>query len=233
VLPVTGVLADRVKAAGVAAEKITVIQNGVDDTFLGDIDPREIKARYDLDGKLVLGFTGFVRDWHGVDRVLTFMAQSDRKDLYLLLVGDGPARSSLEQQAAALGLSDRFTVTGVVQRDAMPAHVAAFDIALQPAVVEYASPLKLFEYMAAGKAILAPDSANIKEVLSDSDDAILFDRNAEDAFMKSLATLVEDTALRARIGAAARAALLRQNLTWADNAVRVERIAEQLIEKKS
>jgi len=231
VLPVTGVLADHVKAAGVAAEKITVIQNGVDDTFLGDLDAHEIRARYGLGDRLVLGFTGFVRDWHGVDRVLTFMAQSDRKDLHLLLVGDGPARADLEQQAVGLGLSDRFTVTGVVQRDAMPAHVAAFDLALQPAVVAYASPLKLFEYMALGKAILAPDSANIKEVLTNGDDAVLFDRNDAGAFARGLGILVEDSALRDRLGVAARTSLLRQNLTWAHNAARVERIAEDLIEK--
>jgi len=233
VLPVTGVLAKSVAAAGVPPEKITVIQNGVDDSFLKGADGGEVRARYGLNDRLVLGFTGFVRDWHGVDRVLDFMAQSDRDDLHLLLVGDGPARVELEEKARSHEISDRFTVTGVVQREAMPAHVAAFDIALQPAVVEYASPLKLFEYMALGKPIMAPASANIKEVLSAGSDALLFDRGHDAAFMEGLSTLVEDETLRARLGSAARASLERQNLTWASNATRVEKIAERVRKIKS
>ena len=233
VLPVTGVLAQMVEDAGVAPEKITVIQNGVDNSFLAAVDGRDTRARYGLENRLVLGFTGFVRDWHGVDRVLDFIAQSERDDLHLLLVGDGPARASLEEQARNLGIADRLTVTGVVQREAMPAHVAAFDIALQPAVVDYASPLKLFEYMALGKPIIAPASANIKEVLSANDDAILFDHNYSASFVEGLSALVGDETLRARLGDAARSSLERQNLTWASNAERVEKIAARLMEQKS
>lgn len=232
VLPVTGVLGGMVEAAGVPAEKISVIQNGVDDDFLANVDGSDVRARYGLQSKLVLGFTGFVRDWHGVDRVLEMMAQSGRDDLHLLLVGDGPAREALEQQAQNLGLAERFTVTGVVQREDMPAHVAAFDVALQPAVVDYASPLKLFEYMALGKPILAPDSANIKEVLANGESGLLFTRDDQNSFVEALSTLCADHELRLRLGASARQSLDRQGLTWAENAARVEKIAVDLVAKK-
>ena len=231
VLPVTNVLADVVAKAGVPRDKITVIQNGVDDTFLSEVDPRDIRQKYNLEGKLVLGFTGFVRDWHGVDRVLNFIAQSGRKDLHLLLVGDGTVRAELEVQARELGISDQFTVCGVVQRDEVPSYVAAFDIALQPAVVAYASPLKMFEYMALGKPIIAPASPNICEVLTDGEDAILFDENDPKGFHDAMTRAVDDLALRERLAGSARKSLLRQDLTWAQNAVRVENIAKQLLEK--
>ena len=112
----------------------------------------------------------------------------------------------------------------------MADHVAAFDIALQPASTEYASPLKLFEYMAQAKAILAPDSANIREILSDGADALLF---AEENFERMLTTLAGDAALRGRLGAAARESLIRRDFTWAANARRVEAIGERLKEKTS
>lgn len=230
ILPVTGVLAQRLIDAGVDERRIIVIQNGVGDAFLKAVDDSEVRARYGLENKTVLGFTGFVRDWHGVDRVLKFIAEENDKRVHLLLVGDGPERENLTVLAHDLGVADQFTITGVVQRDAMPAHVAAFDIALQPAVVDYASPLKLFEYMGLGKAIVAPASANIKEVLTDRDDALLFRDDA--GFAAAMRAVTEDGALRARLGAAAKASLLRQDLTWNGNARRVEAIAEQLLERR-
>lgn len=229
VLPVTNVLADEVRAVGVSNDKIAVIHNGVSEDFLAPHEPSPMRERYELAGKLVLGFAGFVRDWHGVDRVIRFIAEAKRDDLHLLIVGDGTAREGLEALASELGVRDQLTITGVVQREDMPAHVAAFDIALQPAVVAYASPLKLFEYMALGKPIIAPAAANIKEVLADGEDGLLF---AEGDFARALGVLVGDAELRTRLGAAARDSLMRQGFTWAQNAGRVEAIAERLMEAR-
>ena len=228
-LPVTNALADRVRAVGVPNERITVIQNGVDAAFLVNRDPRIIRERYDLTDKLVLGFTGFMREWHRLDRAVNFIAESDRDDLHLLLVGDGPARAGLEQLAGERGISHRVTIAGVVQRDVVPDYIAAFDIALQPAATDYASPLKIFEYMALSKPILAPAQANIAEVLTDDAEAILFGSADDAAFAAGLARLVDDGELRARLGAAARTRLVREDFTWAGNAARVEAIAERLI----
>ena len=225
VLPVTNVLADYIRAAGVPDDRIEVIQNGVDESFLARHDPALVRTRYGMGSKLVLGFTGFVRDWHGLDRAVRYIAASGRNDLCLFIVGDGPARSALETLASELGVSDRVIFTGVVQREEIAAHVASFDVALQPAVVPYASPLKLFEYMAQGKAIVAPDGANIREVLTDGKDSLLF---SEGAFEKALTVLVEDETLRARLGAAAYNVLVANDYTWAGNARRVEVFAERL-----
>lgn len=229
VLPVTNVLADCIRAAGVPDERIKVIQNGVSAAFLESPNPELIRKQYGLQEKIVLGFTGFVREWHGVDRAIRFLAAQNRSDLHLLVVGDGPARSNLESLAANLGVADQLTITGVIQRDELPAYVAAFNIALQPAAVDYASPLKLFEYMALGKAIVAPASANIRETLKDGEDALLFSQEDDNAFDKALAALVNDRELRVRLGGAVRASLLRQDLTWAGNARRIETIAQRLI----
>ena len=67
------------------------------------------------------------------------------------------------------------TFTGLIERDDVADFVAAFDVALQPAVRPYESPLKLFEHMALGCAIVAPDTANIREALLDEETAVLFD----------------------------------------------------------
>lgn len=231
-LPVTNALADYVRAAGVAEERIEVIQNGVGDDFLSPRDPSVVVERYGLTGKTVLGFTGFVRDWHRLDRIITFIAGRKCSDLCLLLVGDGPARPALEQLAEDLGVAAQIIVTGVVQRNEIADHVAAFDVALQPAATSYASPLKLFEYMALGRAILAPHQPNISEVLSDGDNALLFNVSEEKTFHDALARLINDQELRERIGDGARKALVSANYTWDGNAARVEQIARRLLEEK-
>ncbi len=226
VLPVTRALARYVEAAGVAPERIEVIPNGVEQTLLGEHDGRPVRLRYGLEGKIVLGFTGFVREWHGLDRAVAWLGARRRADVALLVVGDGDARASLEAQARSLGVERALVFTGIVQREAVPVHLAAFDIALQPAVTAYASPLKLMEYMAAARAIVAPDTANIREVLGEGEAALVAEGDAG-ALAAALDTLVADADARARLGAAARTSLLRQGLTWDANALRVERIAEQ------
>ena len=229
VLPVTDVLAGHVRAAGVDSQHITVIPNGIDQARLSGVpDTAEAKRRLRLDGRLVLGFVGFMREWHGIERMVDFVADHPEHDAHLLLVGDGPARASVESRVEARGVSQRVTITGVVQRDAVASYIAAFDVALQPQVVAYASPLKLFEYLAMGRAVLAPDAPNIREVLTDGENALLFDPDVDGSDRRALERLCRDPELRARLGRAARETIDRKGLTWSRNAERVCELFRQL-----
>lgn len=231
VLPVTRVLGGYVSRAGVAESQIRVIPNGINRAhFDAAPDNAGAKARLGLEGRTVLGFTGFVRDWHGIDRVIDWMARhKNDARVHLLMVGDGPVRADLEAQAARLGIAEQVTFTGLVHRDRVPEMVAAFDIALQPAVTHYASPLKLFEYLALGKAVVAPKEPNLMEVLRDGENARLFDGRTAGAFEAALDELLADPALRERLGAGARRSIDEQRLTWLENARRVTEMASELI----
>ena len=144
VLPVTAVLADMLVAQGVERERIVVIPNGIDLAAFELAPARdEAKKRLGVEGRLVLGFAGFVRAWHGLDQVIDFIAEARRPDLLLFVVGDGPACAALMQRARELGVAAQVRFAGIVERKDIPAHLAAFDIALQPAATPYASPLKL------------------------------------------------------------------------------------------
>ena len=226
VLPVTKVLGDIVAGYGVPARRIAVIPNGINpDRFDGGEDVDSAKRALGLEGHLVLGFTGFVRDWHGLDKVITMIA-ADPPDSqrYLLIVGDGPARGALERQARELKVEQRVRFTGVVGRDQVASHVAAFDIALNPAVVAYASPLKLFEYLALGKAIIAPAQPNIEEILTDGDNAVLFDPADQYGMAGAIERLSGNAALRRQVGANARLTIDAQKLTWKANAEQVVKL---------
>ena len=223
VAPVTQVLADRVSLAGINSKQLSVIPNGINLDRFGKFPETETaKAKHGLQDRLVLGFTGFVREWHRLDRVIDLLAKAeDGQKRHLLLVGDGPARESLEHHAKSLGVTDQVTITGIIARDKVVDYVAAFDIALQPDVVEYASPLKLFEYMALGRAIVAPDTANIREVLTDQHNALLFKVDDPNAFPAAVENYCNNSRLRQQLGTQARNTISERGFTWDNNAQRV------------
>ena len=103
--------------------------------------------------------------------------------------GTGRRAAIWKPLAAELGLANRVCFTGLATREEIPRLVAGFDIALQPASVPYASPLKLFEYMAAGQAIIAPNQPNIREVLEQGRTALLFDPANPEAMWQGIETL--------------------------------------------
>jgi glycosyltransferase involved in cell wall biosynthesis len=232
VFAVTRVLADQIAAAGAAAAQITVTPNGINHRrFAPGVDVAAAKKQLGLDPQtLVVGFVGFARPWHGLEAVIELMPEyRGLRNLHFLLVGDGSVVAALQRQAEDAGVADRITVTGIVDRDQVQAHVNAFDIAMLPGVVAYASPLKLFEYMACGKAIIAPDQPNLTEILTHEHDSLLFDSGSRSAFKAVVRRLIEDESLRTRLGAAARDTLLERDLSWAANARHVTGIAAGLL----
>jgi glycosyltransferase involved in cell wall biosynthesis len=223
VLPVTDVLADHIRAAGVPEARIAVVPNGIHpEDFPAPLPAAAAPAQ------LTLGFVGFVREWHGLDRVVRALASyRGSPALALKVVGDGPARPGLEQLAAELGIADRVRFTGLAERDSVPTMVGQFDIALQPASVAYASPLKVFEYMAAGRAIVAPDQPNLREVLRHEQTALLFDPADPEALWRAILRLAEDPVLRQRLGDGAREEIRRRDMTWGGNARKVVALAAE------
>ena len=230
VLPVTHVLADIMMSRNILKDKIRVIPNGINkNKFIHQkIDDQAVKNKFNLKNKLILGFSGFVRDWHRLDIVIDAIASHKTENWHLLLVGDGPVRQRLEAQAEELGVADRVTFTGLISRDLIPEYVAAFDIALQPEVVAYASPLKLFEYMALGKAILAPDRPNIKEILTDEEDCLLFSPDQKDDFILKLELLAQSPNLQKKIGLGAIDTVNNKGLYWQENAKTIANLFSEL-----
>lgn len=232
VLPVTEVLSTKIRAAGVPADRICVVPNGVNALRYQTLrDPVDAKKALGLENRQVLGFTGFMREWHGLEPIIEMVAQDTTGKLFALLVGDGPVRDSLERYAVQLDVADRVRVTGVVEHDKVADYVAAFDIALQPSVVAYASPLKLFDYMAQEKAIVAPNTENIREVLEDGVTARLFAPDQPRDFLNVVQTLLKDSRARLELGRQARKALWERPFTWQENAKRIEKIIDRLSQR--
>lgn len=225
VLPVTAALADIVRASGVADAHIAVIANGVrtDDLAVRS----DAKAELGLAGHTVIGFVGYPRDWNRLERVVEALTEDALADARFAIIGDGPALAAVRERAQQLGVADRVLLVGAVARERVPHYVCAFDIAVQPGVTPYASPLKVVEYMALDRAIVAPDQPNMRELLRDGETALLFAPDDAASFRDCLVRLAGDAELRRRLGAAAGADIRRGDRTWDANARRVVELARQ------
>jgi glycosyltransferase involved in cell wall biosynthesis len=218
VLPVTQVLAQHVYDAGVPEERVVVVPNGINEKVIAELDKRAAEREQSKD--IVIGFTGFINPWHKLDKALDAIAQIGNKKIKFICVGEGDIRPQLEQQAKTLGIQDQVMFTGLVNREKVFDYVAQFDIALQPSVTEYASPLKLFEYLASASLVIAPDMPNIREIL-DETNSLLFKPDEPDDFKNKLVDALENFENYKSVRMAARAAIDQQGLTWQNNAERV------------
>lgn len=230
VITVTEVLKMLIIDYGVPAERIEVMPNGVDtEEFRYRSEDREaVRRDLGLDDRFVIGFTGFVREWHRLDQVVDLLAEAEFHDAALLVVGDGPAVKDIVARACSVGTDDRVHVLGVVERDRVARHIAAFDVAIQPHVVEYASPLKLIEYLAMGRAIIAPDTPNIRELLADGRNGLLFEAGNKASLRRALLRLRSEPSLREALEDAAQRTIVERGLTWRRNAERTVAVAERL-----
>jgi glycosyltransferase involved in cell wall biosynthesis len=162
-----------------------------------------------------------MRDWHRLDLVLPTMQRPDLAHVHLVLAGDGPALAPLLGRARELGLADRVHALGALPAAQVPGTSLAFDVALVPAINEYASPLKVFDSLAAGVVTVAPDQPNLREIVEDGKTAVLFPPGDVQGLGDRLQGLVADPERRRRIGAAGRDLLAGHDWTWTGNARRV------------
>lgn len=175
-----------------------------------------------MDERTILGFIGSFHYWHGIDHLLHLIEHTvdDYPQIAYLLVGDGPMREEAEDFIRSHGYQDRVLFTGYVSHEEIPKYLAAMDIALAPYPpmdVFYFSPLKLFEYMASGKATIASDIGQISEIISDGHNGRLYDPYDLDTLLRCAKDLIEQPKLRKEIGQRARATVLEQ-FTWKRNA---------------
>lgn len=234
ILPVTEVLAQVISNYGIDENKLFVIPNGVNSEYFKDVtSPSSARASLRLPDVLTIGFVGFVREWNSVHRLVRFASlYRERSDLHILIVGDGPARASIEDYAKEVGLKDKVTITGVIARSDVARWLNAMDIAVLPSVTWYSSPLKLFEYMELKKAIIAPDLPNIQEILTNGVNALLFG-DQEGEMERVLERLCESKELREKLGQNAHETIRKRQLTWEGNARRIAEIAGAICFGKS
>jgi glycosyltransferase involved in cell wall biosynthesis len=174
---------------------------------------------------VVLGFCGTFGPWHGVEHLVEAAVKVPPDlPMHYLFVGDGEKRPALQGRLAEAGVTAA-TFTGLVPLAQMPTYLDACDILACPTRLMpgqqqgdfFGSPTKLFEYMAAGKAIIASDVGQIPEVIDDGRTGILFHEGQIDELRDAIVSLACDAELRDRLGSEARREIVAHG-GWRRNA---------------
>ena len=232
VFAVTEVLRGICIELGARAERTVVVPNGAVPARYGEAAHaagRALRAKLGIGADaFALGFVGYMRPWHRLDLAVEMLARPEFASLHLVLVGEGPALSEVQAAAERLRVTGRVHVLGAVPGELLPGHVCAFDAALIPAINRYASPLKLFDSLAAGVPTLCPKQPNLEELVVDGRNGVLFVPGDADSLRAATARLVVDRDAARRIGERGRSDLVANDWTWRGNAKRVIAAYERL-----
>jgi glycosyltransferase involved in cell wall biosynthesis len=181
---------------GRPAETIDVIPNAARQPGPGSI------AADIAPGSTVVCFVGGFAGWYALDRLVEACRRlrSGFPGLHLLLVGDGPEREALVRQLEAAG-AGWWTVTGRVATERVPGLIRRADVCTITSHTWWSSPLKLLEYGALDRAVVAPALPSITSMVS-QDEVSLFEPGDFDGFESALRELLADEGRRQKLGAA-------------------------------
>lgn len=234
VLTITNALRDEMVRRGVPADKITVLPNGVDiERFRAQPRDATLATQLRVQSKTVIGYVGSVLEYEGIDLLLRAAARlrTRREDFHVLVVGDGSAYQNAVTLAAELGVSDLVSFTGRVPHDEVARYYSLVDIAPFPRlplpVCEMVSPLKPLEAMAMGKAPVVSSVAALNELISDGETGLVFPKGDVNGLVTAIDRLLDDKALRLRIGRAAQAWVERER-NWSTLATTLATVYAQL-----
>lgn len=211
---------------GVPADRIHVLPNAVDpDKFSPLRGDGGLRKSLGLEGKLAIGFVGLFYPWHGVTHLAKAFVQVAGRipEAHLVLVGDGDDRPNVEAILADAGIEDRVTLIGMIPHEQVPLYLNAMDIVVSPHAPWnefFGSPIKLFEYMSAARAIVASDIGQIGQIIRDGHNGLLFTAGDDGALSKAIIRLCHDERLRKKLGQAARKDVLSHH-TWLQTARQV------------
>ena len=178
----------------------------------------------------VVGFVGWFDYWDRLD-LLVDVVHKIRElfpALRLLLVGDGPITPTLQAKIRQHHLESTVILTGPVPRTQVLHYIDTMDICVLPDSNSFGSPMVLFEFMARGKAVIAPDLLPIRDVVEDHVTGLIVPPGEPAALQRALTLLLEDTFLRLRLGQQARQHIMAYH-TWNANGHRVAALANAFV----
>jgi glycosyltransferase involved in cell wall biosynthesis len=203
---------------GVPDDRIVVTPMAVDaDRFSPEVSGDALRRQYGFGDAFVIGWTGSFRGFHGLDLALRAFADvsSSLPSARLLLVGEGAERGAMEELATELGIADLVVFTGGVSHEQVPEMVAAMDVAVvtaRPGDDFHYSPLKMREYMACAKPVVAPNVGEIPTFIHDGVSGLLYDPARDGDLADRLLIAGRDDA-RHTLGEHAREVILERG-TW-------------------
>jgi len=218
--------------------KLAVLPCAADaDAFKPNYNSETVRKSLGLTTEPVVMWVGGFYPWHDLSLLLESFALilQRRTDARLVLVGDGQTRSSVEDMVTKAGMRHAVIMTGAIAHSQVPEILSIADVAVVPSAPVPASlggtgtPLKLFEYMAAGKAIVATAHIEAAEVIRDGYNGLLVDAGDVNKFAEATLKLIDDPEERVRLGRNAREQAISQ-YSWEHYTRKLEEVYLSVVE---
>lgn len=231
-------LKEELAKRGILEKKIIVIPNGVDiNKFSPDITGKEIRDKLGYsEDTVVVTFVGSFGPWHGADVLARSikLAVSKYANVKFLFVGSGGGLAQVKRIIEKDGVEKYVNLVGTVKQNLTPHYLAASDILVSPQIPNpdgtpfFGSPTKLFEYMAAGKAIIASDLDQMGKILTDNKTAMLVTPGKHEEIAEKIIYLAQNAEFRQILGNNARKEAV-EKYTWD---IHVQKIIDALAQSR-
>lgn len=216
-------------------EYCSVIPNGVE---TDDFDPAkfskdEIKQDLGLSDRIVLGYVGSYKSWHGIPTSIELIEHLYKSNprYTLLLIGNGEQYSAIKSVIHSRGLQDMVRQIDYVPHDEVPKFTAVFDYAVMtyPDFEGfYFSPLKMYEYMSMGTPVVSTDTGQIGSIIRSGETGVLVYPPTVENFANAIESLQNSGDRYKAVSSASRAEVLRHH-SWLGNASQVMTVCENLL----
>lgn len=207
---------------------VFVVPNGVDTKkFRPDLHFDDLKRELKLEDEVVVTFVGSFKKWHGVHHISKIAERFKDDNVKFLFIGTGEMFREVEKMKIA-----NMVLLGAKSHDVIPRYLALSDVLIAPFDGKYFAgsnfwwnPVKLFEYMAAGKPIVSYDYEEIEKIVGES--ALLARADDLEDFISKLRYLIEDEGVRRDLGKRGREAAV-ERYDWSVQAEKIVEIYEQV-----
>lgn len=228
----SNVTRDYIASLGLDRKRVTVIPNGVSPSDFA-FTPLPVR-----DGRVpILLYVGTLADWQGLDiviKALPKILESQPVKLHIVGRGRSRQRKALAKQIRKLGLEEHVIVQPAVPHHEIPSLIAGADICVAPLalndrnVTQGACPIKILEYMAAGRPLLASNMPIVRELVREDVDGLLFSPNDPEDLARQAVQLLKDMELSQRLAESA-AAHVREKFTWHESQKKLGKVVEKLL----
>jgi len=215
--------------------KVEIVPNGVDcERFRPDIDPQPVKQSLKLGDEKAILFVGALSKWHrykGLDILLRAFAltSKERKDIALIVVGDGTMKPAYQKLTSDLGLWEKVRFVGDISDQDLPSYYAASDLLVLPSKDRSEGfGLTILEANACGKPAIGSAVGGIPDVIRHEFNGLLVPPNDPEALSTAITRLIGDNSLRTWTGRNGRKFAIERD--WSRVAEETERVYQEALE---
>lgn len=234
VVCISDVLKGYMMRYGAPATRLTVIPNGVDHlAFKPQAPDGEVMEKLGISGRTVVGFVGTFNFFTDIERCMDSIEAVCRRhpEAVFLFVGSGETSEYIRRSGTQRLLGDRIIFSGAVPNEQVPAYLSVMDVVICPYrgdYLFYGSSMKLLEYMACGKPVVATALGQIKELITDGYNGMLFEWQDDAGMQAKLLELLANDQLRQNLGMNARKTI-EAGWTWDIQIAKIECVLERAV----